>query len=210
MCMCTHIYIRLLVWVRRESLIVVQDSPLDFHYFIISRKKNQSGAFLVTEEKQHVNISDFFILLKSNVIQLLLIGRVSLTFWCGAADDVQKVNDQVQVDLLIVTSQIVQVEQLLLLSATLLQVVSFPFTRTKSQLISMFLYYSASQSENVSTRVNWSLARNSVGIGRYPNTGVGMGVKIAPLQQGTLPAHLRKTTHDKISVVFSHLLDQVK
>lgn len=41
----TYIYICLLVRVRRESSIVVQDSLLDFHYFIISRKKNQSGTF---------------------------------------------------------------------------------------------------------------------------------------------------------------------
>lgn len=56
---------------------------------------------------------------------------MSLTFWSAAADDVQKVSNQVQVDLVIITSQTVQVERLLLLSATLLQVASFPFTRTK-------------------------------------------------------------------------------
>lgn len=123
----THARICLLVRVRRESLIVVEDSLLDFHYFIVSGKKNQSGTFWVTEEKQHVTISDFCFLAAAGC-------RVSLTFWGGAADDVQKVNDQVQVDLLIMTLQIVQ---LLLLSATLLHVAPFPFTRTKSLFMSI-------------------------------------------------------------------------
>lgn len=68
--MHTYTHKHLLFRVSGEPLIVVQDSLLDFHNFIVSRKENQSGSFQATEENNmstSETLIEFFNLITSGI-----------------------------------------------------------------------------------------------------------------------------------------------